>query len=122
MKERKTRKLICIITGRSLLATKDYFERKVQKAGSEEKLYQTYVCKEAKDMIIKGYTVERIREMLKINTDGLTKDISQEVIDIIINTGKTSYRKVNIFNTSTSLLNFKTDPGVTQLIENLKNE
>ena len=110
MKERKTRKLICIITGRSLLATKDYFERKVQKAGSEEKLYQTYVCKEAKDMIIKGYTVERIRE------------ISQEVIDIIINTGKTSYRKVNIFNTSTSLLNFKTDPGVTQLIENLKNE
>lgn len=122
MKERKTRKLICIVTGRSLLATRDYFDRKVEKAGSEEKLHQTYVCKEVKDMLLKGYSVDKIREMLKIDTSDLNDEISQETLDSIINTGKSSYRKVNIFNTSTTLLNLKTDPEVKQLIDNLKNE
>jgi len=37
----KTRKLTCIITGKSLLAAADYYAKKLEKAGSEEELHKT---------------------------------------------------------------------------------
>ncbi len=121
MKDRKTRKLACIVTGRTLLATKEYYDRKVQKAGGEENLHNSYICKQAKNLLIKGYTVDKIRDMLNVDISGL-KDVSQETITKIINSRRSPFRKVNIFNTSTNLLNFKTDPDVKKLIDNLKNE
>ena len=121
MKERKTRKLTCIVSGRTLLATKEYYARKVEKIGGAEKLHSTYVCKEVKDLLTKGYTVEKIRDMLNVDSSSL-QDVTQETISEIVNSRKTPYRKVNIFNTSTTLLNFKTDPDVLELIDNLKNE
>ena len=90
MREKKTRKLTCIVTGRALLATKEYYERKVQKAGDEETLHNTYVCKEAKDLLLKGYTVEKIRSMLSIDCTDL-KDVSQEIITEVLNSRRTSY-------------------------------
>ena len=121
MKDRKTRKLACIVTGRTLLATKEYYDRKVQKSGGEERLHNSYICKQAKNLLIKGYTVEKIRDMLNVDSSDL-KDVSQETVTEIINSRRSPFRKVNIFNTSTNLLNFKTDPDVKKLIENLKNE
>mgnify|MGYP001161464441 FL=1 len=121
MEERKTRKLSCIVTGRVLMATKDYYERKLARIGDEQKLHETYVCREAKDLLIKGYTVDKIREMLNVNATQL-HDVDPETIAEVINSRSNTYRKINIFNTTSNLLNFKTDPDVKQLIENLKNE
>lgn len=121
MSEKKTRKLTCVVTGRKLLATKDYYERKLKRAESEERLHETYICKEAKDLLIKGYTVDKIREMLNIDQTGL-QDVTQDVISEVLNSRNNSYRRVNIFNTTSNLLNFRTDPEVTKLIQNLKNE
>lgn len=121
MQERKTQKLVCIVTGRALLATAEYYERKLERAGSADKLHGTYVCKEAKNLLIKGYTVEKIREMLNVDTSKVG-DVSQEIISEVLSSKNNTYRKVNIFNTTSNLLNFKTDPEVQQLIKNLKNE
>lgn len=121
MASKKTKRLKCVVTGRVLIATKDYYERKLQRAGSEEHLHETYICKEAKDLLIKGYTVDKIREMLNIDVTGLD-DVSQDTLAEVLNSRNTHYRKINIFNTTSNLLNFKTDPEVKQLIENLKNE
>jgi hypothetical protein len=121
MQDKKTRKLICVVTGRALLATRDYYERKLERAGSEDKLHGTYICKEAKDLLTKGYTVEKIREMLNVNMDNVG-DVSQETVSEVLNSRNNTYRKINVFNTTNNLLNFKTDPEVTQLINNLKNE
>lgn len=121
MQERKTQKLVCIVTGRALLATAEYYERKLERAGSSDKLHNTYVCKEAKNLLIKGYTVEKIREMLNVDTSKVG-DVSQEIISEVLSSKNNAYRKVNIFNTTSNLLNFKTDPDVQQLIKNLKNE
>ena len=52
-KQRKTQKLTCVITGRTLVASLAYYERKVERAGDEDKLKATYICKEAKDLIKK---------------------------------------------------------------------
>ena len=121
MQDKKTRKLICVVTGRAWLATRDYYERKLERAGSEDKLHGTYICKEAKDLLTKGYTVEKIREMLNVNMDNVG-DVSQETVSEVLNSRNNTYRKINVFNTTNNLLNFKTDPEVTQLINNLKNE
>lgn len=121
MEERKTRKLSCIVTGRVLMATKDYYERKLSRVGDEKELHDTYVCREAKDLLIKGYTVEKIRQMLNVDSTRLG-EVDQQTVADVINTRSNTYRKINIFNTTSNLLNFKTDPDVEQLIANLKNE
>ena len=121
-KIRKTRKLTCIITGRVLTATRDYYERKIKKAGSEDNLHMTYVCKEAKDLLFKGYTPAKIREMLSIDDDSLSS-VSQELVnEILASSNKSKYRRVNTFNNMSSVINVRTDPLVKKLIENLKNE
>jgi hypothetical protein len=122
MVSRKTKKLSCIITGKVLTATNDYYNRKVEKLGSEEKLHETYVCKEAKNLVLKGYSVEKIREMLEIDDEGLPSVSQQTLSDIIKNTDKQLYRRVNTFNSVTNMINTRTDPRVLKLIENIKNE
>ena len=48
------RKLICRVTGKPLFAAKAYYQKKVDKAGSEEALHQTYICREAIKLLKKG--------------------------------------------------------------------
>jgi hypothetical protein len=122
MTARKTNKLKCIVTGKVLTATKDYYNRKVEKHGSEEKLHSMYVCKEAKNLILKGYTVDKIREMLEVDQPDLPDVSQQTVSEIIKQTDKQLYRRVNTFNSVTNMLNTRTDPKVLKLIENIKNE
>lgn len=121
MSERKTRKLTCIITGRSLLATKEYYDRKVQNSGSEEILEKTYACKEAKDLLIKGYSVDKIRTMLNIKAPGLT-EIDESIVHEIVKSKAAPYRKTSIFSVSTNLINLNTDPDVEILLKNLHEE
>lgn len=122
MPARKTKKLTCIITGRVLTATNDYYNRKLEKLGSEQKLHETYICKEAKNLVLKGYSVEKIRQMLEIDNPELP-NVSQQIIsEIIKNTDKQLYRRVTTFNNVTNMINTRTDPKVLKLIENIKNE
>ena len=121
MPARKTKKLTCIITGRVLTATNDYYNRKLEKLGSEQKLHETYICKEAKNLVLKGYSVEKIRQMLEIDNPELP-NVSQQIIsEIIKNTDKQLYRRVTTFNNVTNMINTRTDPKVLKLIENIKN-
>ena len=117
MKEKKTTKLVCNITGRSLLAAKAYYKKKVEKAGTEDELHRLYVCKDAKDLLKKGYTVSAIQDKLKeVNSDcKLTEDDIKTII------GNTSLRINNIGEEKISII--KTDPDVKQYIINiLENE
>tara|TARA_Y100000310_G_C20483066_1_gene715612 strand:+ start:116 stop:487 length:372 start_codon:yes stop_codon:yes gene_type:complete len=120
MGERKTRKLTCIVTGRNLLATKDYYERKVQKIGSEKKLHSTYICKEAKNLLLKGYSVSKIRELLNVNVDGL-KEIPNDTVNEILNANKTRFRRINNIVTSSNIIGNETDPEVKQFLKNITN-
>jgi hypothetical protein len=120
-KEKKTRSLKCVITGRKLHATKEYYQRKVEKIGSEEKVHSTYVCREAKNLLVKGFSVEKIREMLNVNPEGLD-DVSGDIVNEILFQNKAKIRRFgNIVNNST-VMNTKTDPDVKKFVESLKNE
>ena len=117
MKDKKTRKLVCNITGKTLFAASQYYAKKIEKAGSKEKLHSMYVCREAKSLLKKGYSIKQAQQSLDVEdfectlTDNDIKDI----------TGSTSLRINNTKEEKMSII--KTDPDVTQFIINiLKDE
>jgi hypothetical protein len=121
MSSTKNNKLKCIVTGRQLIATKEYYARKVKKAGDEQKLHDTYICREAKNLLKQGTSVDKVRELLSATIDS---PVDQSIIDQMMQDEKsTRVRRINnIVNTSRSL-NIVTDPKVKQFINKiLKNE
>lgn len=113
-------KLTCIVTGRTLLATDDYYKRKVDKAGSEEELHRTYICREAKNMIKQGTTIERVREVLEVD-NSIDHDVPQDVIDqVILTNTKTNFRRINNIVNVNTMLNSRTDPEVKEYINRIK--
>jgi hypothetical protein len=114
MSEPKNNKLRCIITGRQLIATKKYYARKVEKAGSEEVLHSTYVCREAKSLLRQGVSVDRIREILDSD---VKNEISEEVLNKILedDTG-TRLRHINNIIKTNKSMSIKTDDSVKQFI------
>ena len=121
MVRKQSNKLTCIVTGKKLIATKEYYARKVEKSGSEEELHRTYVCREAKNMIKQGTSVDRVREILEVEHDMLP-DVPQDVIDEIMQSStRTNFRRINNLVNINSMMNTSTDPEVREYINNLKN-
>jgi len=112
----KTRKLKCVITGRVLTATVDYYTKKLEKAGSEEELKRTYICKEAKDLLMKGLDIKDIRQRIGVE-QGLP-DVDQDIIDKLI---KNEYGLIRntMVTELTSFTHQETDPAVLKFINNM---
>lgn len=108
----KTRRLTCIITGRTLLAAAEYFQKKVDKAGSEEMLHKTYVCKEAKDLLLRGHSPEEIRKSLGST---VSTPIPEEIVNVIIS----SKMKNRVIAKPLIQLHVETDPDVVQFLKTL---
>jgi hypothetical protein len=116
MKDKQTRKLICRVTGKPLFAGKQYYQKKVEKAGSEDKLHSMYICREAKNLLKKGYTIHDAKESLDVSNFKHT--ITEEEVKMIIGDTK-SLRLNNNDEPKTSII--RTDPDVLKFIENITN-
>lgn len=112
----KTKKLTCIITGRTLNATLEYYTKKLEKAGSEEVLKQTYICKEAKELLEKGFTVDQIRKQL--GAEDVLTPVSEEVIKQIT-TNEFGLKKNTLFSGISSFTHQETDPEVKDFINKI---
>lgn len=112
----KSKKLKCIVTGKTLLPSEDYYLKKVEKTGSEEKLHKEYICKEAKDLLYKGLTVEQVRKELNIKEE--LPEVDQKIID---NLFKDEYgiKRTTMFNSVTSYTHLETDIEVKKFINNI---
>lgn len=122
MAARKTNKLKCIVTGRELIATSEYYQRKVKKAGDEDELHRTYICREAKNLIKQGTNVDRVREILNVNTDNMP-DVSDDIVQSVLQEDKsTRVRRINNIVSTSNMINYKTDDDVKQYINNIINE
>ena len=118
MKDRKTRKLICNISGKQLFASKDYYNKKVQKIGSEDELHTTYMCKEARDLVKKGLTLEKIRDVLHVDSNfksTLTIDQARKLVN-------GNSLRINISEQTAPVWAIKTDPDVAQFIKNITSD
>ena len=115
MKEKKTTKLVCNITGKALFASKDYYSKKVEKAGTEEALHRTYVCKEAKDLLKRVYNIQDTRTALNVSKDVKCNLVDGDIDEIV---GSNSSLRLNT-NDQPKVGVIKTDPDVNKFVENL---
>ena len=117
MSSSKTNKLKCIVTGRQLIATKDYYKRKVEKAGGEQQLHDTYICREAKNLLKQGVSIDRVRDLLDSKID---TEIDQSLIDQILQSEfSTKLKRINNIVKTNKSLNTRTDPRVKDYINNI---
>ena len=106
-------KLTCVITGRTVVIDNNYYDKKVTEYGSVDKLATLYACRQAKNLLKKSYSVEEVRELLKVEM--VLPAITEETIDNII--GKNLDEQ---FTFDQSVFK-KSDPLVTTFINNIKN-
>lgn len=115
------KKLSCIVSGRTVAIANSYYSKKVEKAGSEEKLNSTYICKEAKKLLRLGNTIENVRKTLcdegiLSSLPTLDEDI---VIEIVFGNNKKKFISSTDFNTLSSVTHNQTDPEVLSFIAKL---
>jgi len=111
--EVKTKKLKCIVTGRVLAATADYYKKKLEKAGTEEELHRSYICKEARDLLSRGYAVEQVRQQFEVTED--LPSVPEDVL-LAITTNEYGVRRNTMFTELTSFTHQSTDSDVKAFI------
>lgn len=108
-----SKKLSCIITGKTIVINDDYYNKKVTEFSSETDLQQRYVCRQAKNLLLRGYGVDEIRSLLKVERklpsidESLIKKIRQEADEDIVRFESISTKK--------------SDPEVAAFIANIRN-
>mgnify|MGYP003135272579 CR=1 FL=1 len=115
------KKLSCIVSGRTLTIANSYYQKKLDKAGDEEKLHSTYICKEAKKLLRIGNTVNSVREKLcdEETINDLPEIDENLVTQIIFGNNKKKFQSTTDFNTLSSVTHNQTDPEVLSFIEKL---
>lgn len=114
----KTKKLTCIVTGKSIVISGEYLDKKIAEYGDEQIMDKTYVCKEVKAFLKKGYKILEIRKLLNVSED---EDLpSKEVIELLESEYQKTAIKVNdlsnAMNTLTAFTYNKSDEDVEQFI------
>jgi hypothetical protein len=108
-----SKKLSCIITGKTITINEDYYNKKVQEYGSEQLLVERYTCKQAKGLLVRGYGVDEIRALLKVERK--MPAVNSTIIDAI-----RSANNADDFDTQMVSVK-KSDPEVAAFIANIRN-
>jgi len=115
------REIRCIITGKSYIFSKEYYDKKIAEYLDEDNLRKYYITRKAKLYLNKGYSVQEIRNILNVTDSDLPSSDSSAVRELIdFHKVKNSGSTKKISNT----LNFathKSDPLVVAFINTIKN-
>ena len=116
-----SRKITCLITGKSYTYGQDYYDKKVADYVDEANLKKYFITQKAKNYLNKGYSIQEIRNILNVDTDGLPESDSQQVVELI------EFHKVQASQTAKKISNtlhfatHKSDPEVSTFINNIRN-
>ena len=79
-----SRKIVCVISGKSYTFAKDYFQKKVEEYGDEDSLKKYFVTRKVMTLLNKGYSVNDVRNILNVRDDAeLADSDSAEVKSMI---------------------------------------
>jgi LysM repeat protein len=115
------RKVRCLISGKSYTFTQEYYDNKIEDYDDEESLRKYFITKKARTYLIRGYSVQEIRNILNVVDSTLPDPESAEIKELI------EYHQVKSGNTTkkvASTLNFathKSDPDVAVFINTISN-
>ena len=116
-----SRKITCLITGKSYTYGQDYYDKKTVDYIDEDNLKKYFITQKAKNYLNKGYSIQEIRNILNVNDEEVPGVDSQEVVDLIefhkIQATQTAKKISNTLNFATH----KSDPEVTAFINNIRD-
>lgn len=107
-------KISCIITGKVTTVSNEYYNKKISDFSSEEKFNSLYVSRQAKNLLKRGYKIKEIRNLLKVDSEGLSEIPESKIKEIL---------KANNDDDNQNYENFsikKSDPEVMEYIERLQ--
>lgn len=114
-----SRKIQCMVSGKSYTFSKDYFEKKVVEYGDEDSLRNYFITRKVKTYLNKGYSINDIRNIMGASDDSsLAGQDSEEVramieFHAVRNKGKS--KRVSNMNFAT----LKSDPDVAAFINTI---
>ena len=115
-----SKSVICKISGKSTPLTADNFNKRVEEYTDVETLHKYYVSKKVKSLIIRGYNVHEIRNILNITGKELLDINSPKIIDIMVYHGVRNDASTD--RTSGNFATHKSDHDVSVFINNIKNQ
>jgi len=104
-------KISCVITGKTITVSNEYYEKKCTEYGSEDKFNSLYVSRQVKNLLKRGYKVKEIRNLLKIDESSVEEITDSKVKDIL------KIKDDDILDENISIK--KSDPDVVNYIKNL---
>jgi len=116
----KSKKVTCVVTGKSATFAGDYLEKLLKEYGDDSNLQKMYVSKEVKAFLKKGYKINDIRKLLNVPEDD---DLPpKEVIQKLEEEYQKTPVKVNDTSSAVNLLTSftfnKSDEDVESFINN----
>ena len=116
-----SRRITCLITGKSYTYGQDYYDKKVKDYVDEDNLKKYFITQKAKSYLNKGYSIQEIRNILNVDEENLPGPDSHELVELIefhkIQASQTAKKISNPLNFATH----KSDPGVTHFINNIRD-
>ena len=116
-----SRKITCLITGKSYTYGQDYYDKKTKDYIDENNLKKYFITRKAKNYLNKGYSIQEIRNILNVEEDELPDADSQEVAELI------EFHKIQASHTAKKIsntLNFathKSDSAVAEFINTIRD-
>ena len=115
-KEKKSTKITCIVTGKTTQITRDYYDKKIAEFGSEQNLHSKYICKQAKSMLKRGYSLQEVQDVLG-KSDVDIQHLQAKINEIISEKDSENFMPEQPLQG----LNIDVKPQVRAFINNLKN-
>ena len=116
-----SRKITCLITGKSYTYGQDYYDKKIKDYIDEDNLKKYFITQKAKSYLNKGYSIQEIRNILNVDEFNLPSPDSQELVELIefhkIQASQTAKKISNTLNFATH----KSDPEVAHFINNIRD-
>ena len=116
-----SRRITCLITGKSYTYSLDYYNKKVSDYVDEDNLKKYFITQKAKTYLNKGYSIQEIRNILNVNENDLPGSDSDQIVELIefhkIQASQTAKKISNTLNFATH----KSDQEVSCFINNIRD-
>lgn len=110
------RKIVCRITGTTYTFAQEYYKKKIQEYHDDDSLKKYFITRKAKNLLVRGYSVDEIRKILGIDAVDLLPANDPSIIALY------DYHKIKQPQKK-STLNFntqKSDHDVSVFINSLR--